>query len=87
MESAGTEISFEPAGTDAPHAKLRLVHFNVNRKATDPFFIIGNANSKIEIEAPYAKKRYFKPDSERERSSLVLTVGNTSDAKESLTFQ
>jgi len=71
---------------------LRFVHFNLKRDDPTPFAIGSNPQSKIEILAPYGKKRLFKRVSEngsgffRPADGLSILV-QSNNASETIIFQ
>ena len=68
-------------------AILRFVHFNLQRDSeAGGLWVTENPNSRIEIFAPYARKRFFKGSASVD--ILQVAVGNTYEGvTEPVTFQ
>lgn len=67
---------------------IRFIHFNLQREnLNNPIFIIGNADSKIEITAPYGKKTVYS-SSGSQVDSVELTIQDENGNSEAfLTLQ
>jgi len=70
------EWNYQLVSGEQSSAVLRFVHFNLQRDDMGGGLTIrSSAGSRVEIFAPYGRKRYFRPDG-TSASSLPIVVGN-----------
>lgn len=93
--SHDVEWNYQLANADRSSAIVRFVHFNLQRDGIQEGLSLKSGDrSKVEIFAPYGRKRFFKwvtepaPPHLDPSSSLVITVGNAdTSVNEAVTLQ